>query len=82
MILAGADAIQVVSTLYKHRISHISTMLKDLEEWMIAKNYNSLKDFKGKLSEMNTKDPFIYKRAQYIELLLKSGELLKTKTLR
>jgi dihydroorotate dehydrogenase (fumarate) len=82
MILAGADAVQIVSTLYKHRISHISTMLKDIEEWMKAKNYNSLKDFKGKLSETNTKDPFIYKRAQYIELLLKSGDLLKTHTLR
>ena len=82
MILAGADAVQVVSTLYKNKISHISRMLSDMEEWMKSKNYSSLDDFKASLSEKNTKDPFVYKRGQYIELLLKSGELLKTHTLR
>jgi dihydroorotate dehydrogenase (fumarate) len=81
-IMAGADAVQVVSTLYKHKISHISVMLDEMNEWMKAKNYNSLKDFKGKLSEKNTKDPFIYKRAQYIDLLLKSEDLLRTNSLR
>ena len=81
-IMAGADAVQVVSTLYKHKISHISVMLDEMNEWMAGKKYNSLKDFKGKLSEKNTKDPFVYKRAQYIDLLLKSEDLLKTNSLR
>jgi dihydroorotate dehydrogenase (fumarate) len=81
-VMAGTDAVQVVSTLYKHKISHISVMLDEMNEWMKSKNYNSLKDFKGKLSEKNTKDPFVYKRGQYIDLLLKSEELLKTYSLR
>ena len=82
MIMAGADCVQVVSTLYKNKISQITKMLEDLEKWMDTKNYNSLKDFRGKTSEINTKDPYVYKRAQYIELLLKSGELAKTHSLR
>ncbi len=82
MILAGANCVQVVSTLYKNKITHITKMLQDIEKWMDSKNYKSLKDFRGKTSEMNTNDPFIYKRAQYIELLMKSGELTKTHTLR
>ena len=81
-VMAGADSVQVVSTLYKHKISQISVMLDEMNAWMSSKKYNSLKDFKGKLSEKNTKDPFVYKRAQYIDLLLKSEELLKTYTLR
>ena len=81
-IMAGADAVQIVSTLYKHKISHISVILNEMDEWMKSKNYNSLKEFKGKLSEKNTKDPFVYKRAQYIDLLLKSEDLLKTYSLR
>jgi dihydroorotate dehydrogenase (fumarate) len=81
-VMAGADAVQVVSTLYKHKITHISVMLAEMTEWMKSRNYNSLKDFKGKLSEKNTKDPFVYKRAQYIDLLLKSEDLLKTHSLR
>ena len=82
LIMAGTDVVQVVSTLYKNKISHISTMLSDIESWMKNKGYNSLKDIRGKLSESSLKDPFVYKRAQYIELLLKSGELMRIHSLR
>lgn len=76
MILVGADCVQVVSTVYKNKINYISTILKDLETWMDSKGYKSLSDFKGKLSNHSLNDPFIYKRAQYIDLLLKSDEIL------
>jgi len=82
MILAGADAVQVVSTLYKNKIQHLSAVLKEIEEWMGKKNYSSLKNFRGKLSEKNTVNPFTYKRAQYIDLLLRSGDLMKSYSLR
>ncbi len=75
LILAGADSVQVVSSLYKNKITHIATMLKEIEDWMESKSYNSIKELSGKVSKKNTKDPYVYKRAQYIELLLKSGEL-------
>jgi dihydroorotate dehydrogenase (fumarate) len=77
MILAGADAVQVVGTLYKNKVSYIGTMLKDIEGWMESKGYKSLKDFRGKLSNKEINDPFVYKRAQYVDLLLKSEELFK-----
>jgi dihydroorotate dehydrogenase (fumarate) len=76
MILAGADCVQVVSTIYKNKIDYISTMIKDLEAWMDKKGYKSLSDFRGKLSEKKINDPFVYKRAQYIDLLLKSDEIM------
>jgi dihydroorotate dehydrogenase (fumarate) len=81
MILAGADAVQVVGTLYKNKVQHISKMLKDIEAWMEGKGYKSLSDFRGKLSNKEINDPFIYKRAQYVDLLLKSEELFKKKGL-
>jgi len=77
MILAGADCVQVVSTVYKNKVEYIATMLKDLQTWMESKNYNKLSDFKGKLSNIKTNDPFVYKRAQYIDLLLKSDQIFK-----
>lgn len=82
LVMAGADAVQVVSTLYKNKISYISTMLKEMDDWMEDKGYSNLKDILGKVSRKKTKDPFVYKRGQYIELLLKSGELLKDYSLR
>lgn len=77
MLLAGADAVQVVSTLYKNKPEHIATMLSDIESWMVSQKFTSIQDFKGKLSKREIKDPFIYKRGQYIDLLLGSDQLLK-----
>ncbi len=77
MVLAGADCVQVVSTIYKNKIEHIATMLKDLDNWMESKDYKKLGDFRGKLSNKNLNDPFVYKRAQYIDLLLKSEHIIK-----
>ncbi len=77
MILAGADCVQVVSAVYKNKIEHISNIIKELTQWMESKNYSKLNDFRGKLSNKNTDDPFVYKRAQYIELLLKSEQIFK-----
>jgi dihydroorotate dehydrogenase (fumarate) len=78
MLLAGATAVQVVSTLYKNKIEQIAKILDQMEEWMDKKGYKTLDDFRGKLSRNNSKDPYIYLRAQYVDILLNSaGDLLK-----
>jgi len=77
MILAGADCVQVVSTIYKNGIGQIGKILEALNEWMDHKNYDSIDAFKGKLSRKNQKDPFSYRRAQYIDILMKSEEIFK-----
>ncbi len=82
MILAGADCTQVVSTLYKNGLGHIKTMLNDLEFWMESKNYKVINDFKGKISRKNLKDPYAYRRAQYVDILMKSDEIFKKYPLR
>jgi dihydroorotate dehydrogenase (fumarate) len=70
MLLAGADAVQVVSAVYKKGIHTISHMLRDIKTWMDKKGYQSLGDFHGKLSKRNTADPYAYKRAQYVDILM------------
>jgi dihydroorotate dehydrogenase (fumarate) len=82
LILAGADCVQVVSALYKNGIGHIAQMLAEIESWMQQKGYASLNTFKGKLSHKNTNDPFIYKRAQYVDYLLKSEQIFEAYPLR
>ena len=77
MILAGADCVQVVSTVYKNKIEYIGTIIADIQKWMDKKGYKKITDFKGRLSNKNINDPFVYKRAQYIDLLLKSDEIFK-----
>jgi dihydroorotate dehydrogenase (fumarate) len=77
MILAGADAVQVVSTIYKNGYSQVGKILKGMEEWMEAKNFTSPDQFRGKLSKKEMRDPFVYKRAQYVDILMKSEEIIK-----
>jgi len=77
MILAGADTVQVVSTLYKYGPKQIQKILEDMEIWMANKKYKSLNDFRGKLSMKNVKDPFAYRRAQYVDILMRSDEIFK-----
>jgi dihydroorotate dehydrogenase (fumarate) len=51
-------------------------MKSDLEDWMEEKNYNSLEDFRGKLSKNKlTKNPFVYKRAQYVDLIMNAEDI-------
>jgi len=72
MLLAGANAVQVVSAVYRKGIPTITHMLTEIEEWMKRKNYTLIEDFQGKLSKANLTDPFAYRRAQYVDILLKS----------
>lgn len=78
LILSGSSCVQVVSTLYKNGLSQIINIKKELEEWMDIKNYKSIGEFRGKLSKNKLgHDPFVYKRAQYVDLLINSEEIFR-----
>ncbi len=77
LLLSGATCIQIVSTIYRNGLTQISKIKGELEAWMDNKNYNSIDEFRGKLSKNKlSNNPFIYKRAQYVELLLNSDDLM------
>ena len=66
-LLAGANAVQIASTLYKHGTSHIQTMLKELENWMIRNEYYALEQFRGKMSQAKSSNPATYERVQFMK---------------
>lgn len=71
MILAGASAVQIVSALYVHGIKHITTILSGIEAWMNKNGYDSLADFQSSMNKINSHDPWVYTRAQYVKILMK-----------
>jgi len=77
LLLAGAQAIQVVSTIYKNGIERIDEMNSSLLAWMKYHKYSDIDDFRGELSRKKTPNPMIYKRAQYIDMMLNSGKLIR-----
>jgi dihydroorotate dehydrogenase (fumarate) len=76
MILAGATCIQAISALFASSISHISTMLQDIEQWMDNRSYTALDDFRGKLSKKCCPQKWVYEREQYVKMLFHSDEHL------
>jgi dihydroorotate dehydrogenase (fumarate) len=76
-ILAGGSVVQLVSTVYKNQPEVISEIIEGVSNWMDGKKYGTLDDFRGKLSRKSLKDPFAYRRAQYIDILSKSDEIFR-----
>ncbi|GAB4448212.1 MAG: dihydroorotate dehydrogenase-like protein [Bacteroidales bacterium] len=65
-ILAGADAVQIASVLYKNGPSYVNTMINELESWMTSKGYQSLSDFKGIMSKDKSNLPSAFERIQFM----------------
>jgi len=77
MILAGADCVEVVSTIYLNQIEVISSIVKEIEKWMDSKEYKTIDSFRGKLSRKSSKNELPYQRAQYIDFMMNTSEILK-----
>ncbi|WP_321416723.1 dihydroorotate dehydrogenase-like protein [uncultured Desulfobacter sp.] len=66
-ILAGAQAVQMVSTLYKNKIPYLKTVDRDIQNWMETHGFKTLGDFRGKLSQAEADNPAVYDRLQFMK---------------
>jgi dihydroorotate dehydrogenase (fumarate) len=64
---------QVASAIYKHKAPHLKVMLRDMETWLREKEYASVADIRGILSQKTCEDPEGFERAQYIKVLVGHG---------
>jgi dihydroorotate dehydrogenase (fumarate) len=70
-ILAGADAVQMVSVFYKQHQHHFDVLpkiLNGLETWMSEHGYHNISEFKGLLSKTKVHNPASYERVQFLRL--------------
>ena len=65
-LLAGAKAVQTASSLYQKGPAHIETMLGDLKSWMQRHEFQSLADFRGRMSQEKASNPAVYERTQFM----------------
>lgn len=70
-LLAGAETVQVCSVLYRNGIDYLKDIHGEMKTWMEKKKYNSISEFRGKLSYSNINDPAAYERAQFIKYFSK-----------
>jgi dihydroorotate dehydrogenase (fumarate) len=66
-LLAGANAVQFASVLYKNGISYIQTMIDEMNEWMEEMGYEKIDEFRGKMSQANSINPAVFERAQFMK---------------
>ncbi|MCK9398876.1 MAG: dihydroorotate dehydrogenase-like protein [Bacteroidales bacterium] len=66
-ILAGANAVQVVSALYEKGPEYLETMVKELSDWMKSKKYGKIDEFRGLLSQERQVNPALFERVQFMK---------------
>lgn len=70
VLLAGGDAVQVASTLYKNGVEHIAKINSEIESWMKLKGFDTVASFKGLLNQKNIENPESWERQQYIKAIV------------
>ena len=67
LLLAGANTVQVASVLYEKGIPYLNTLVEGLNKWMDEKNFKTIDEFRGKLSQKNADNPAVFERVQFMK---------------
>ena len=67
MLLAGAKAVQVVSTLYEHGTGQVQEIVSGIEAWMERHSLNSIDQFRGRLAYRLGEDQSAFERIQFMK---------------
>jgi dihydroorotate dehydrogenase (fumarate) len=69
MLMAGADVAMLCSVLLRHGIPQIAVIERDLINWLEEREYISVQQLRGSLSQKNTDNPGAFERAQYMKAI-------------
>lgn len=67
LLLAGAQTVQLASVLYKKGFKEVTSILETLENWMDRKNFNTIDQFRGKMSIEKAQNPAAFERVQFMK---------------
>jgi dihydroorotate dehydrogenase (fumarate) len=68
-LMAGADAVMTTSALLKNGPSYLRKLIDGTQAWLEQKQYRSVSQLKGSMSQKNVLDPTAFERANYIKIL-------------
>jgi dihydroorotate dehydrogenase (fumarate) len=68
-MMAGARVAMMASELLKNGSGRVTEILADMEHWMKAHDYTSIKQMQGSMSEKSTHNPHALRRSNYIKVL-------------
>jgi len=73
-MMAGASVAMMTSTLLKFGIDRASEILHTMRSWMEEKEYASIEQMKGSMSQKNVAEPAAFERANYMKVLNSFGD--------
>ncbi|GJQ36597.1 MAG: dihydroorotate dehydrogenase-like protein [Anaerolineales bacterium] len=68
-MMAGAKVAMMASNLLHKGETVIPAMLNDLQTWMKEREYESVRQMQGSMSQKNVKEPAAFERANYMKVL-------------
>ncbi|MBI5326568.1 MAG: dihydroorotate dehydrogenase-like protein [Ignavibacteriae bacterium] len=71
MLMAGANVTMLCSALLKNGIEYLKVIEKQMIDWLEQKEYDSIKQLIGSMSQLKNADPSSFERAQYMKALSK-----------
>jgi dihydroorotate dehydrogenase (fumarate) len=70
LVLAGADAVMVASELLRRGPSLVRDLTKGVSEWLAEREYASVEQAKGSMSQAACGNPGAFERSQYVRTLV------------
>jgi len=68
--MVGANITMLCSTLLRNGIEQITVIERGMLEWMEENEYESVKQMRGSMSQINCEDPAAFERSQYMRGLM------------
>jgi dihydroorotate dehydrogenase (fumarate) len=68
-VMAGADAVQLVSALLQRGPEHLRSVREMFNQWGDEHGYTSIDDMRGKMSLKNCPDPTAFERGNYVRTM-------------
>jgi dihydroorotate dehydrogenase (fumarate) len=72
-VMAGADAVQMVSVLLREGPEHLAAVRKGMVAWLEEREYESLGQARGSMNLARCPDPAAFERAHYARVLQSWG---------
>jgi dihydroorotate dehydrogenase (fumarate) len=68
-MMAGAKVSMMASNLLHNGGQVITSMLDELQTWMKEREYESIEQMQGSMSQKNVREPAAFERANYMKVL-------------
>ncbi|MGE3270235.1 MAG: dihydroorotate dehydrogenase-like protein [Chloroflexota bacterium] len=68
-VMAGASAVMMASGLLQHGLGRIGKLVQGITTWMSEREYESISQMRGSMSQMCVAEPAAFERANYMKVL-------------